>query len=115
MYPSVHLKSFDNFSSDGLDQDNSNAINVTYASKYCLFNLVCQANQHADSNECKYILRLVSVVFTKCSLCVNNHRKEMRKSLITLGCLLQGAKEGHLFNEQNFHLRAAKPDAGQPF
>uniref|UniRef100_A0A8C2EPI7 VRK serine/threonine kinase 3 n=1 Tax=Cyprinus carpio TaxID=7962 RepID=A0A8C2EPI7_CYPCA len=41
---------------------------------------VCQANQHADSNECKYMLRL-------------------------------GAKEGLLFNEQNFHLRAAKPDA----
>lgn len=41
---------------------------------------VCQANQHAESDECKYMLRL-------------------------------GAKEGHLFNEQNFHLRAAKPDA----
>ncbi|XP_067298659.1 inactive serine/threonine-protein kinase VRK3 isoform X2 [Pseudorasbora parva] len=47
-------------------------LDLTYA--------VCQANQHADSNECKYMLRL-------------------------------GAKEGHLFNEQNFHLRAAKPDA----
>ncbi|TRY89512.1 hypothetical protein DNTS_016077 [Danionella cerebrum] len=40
----------------------------------------CQAKQLADSDECKYMLRL-------------------------------GAKEGHLFNEQNFHLRAAKPDA----
>uniref|UniRef100_A0A672P0X6 Inactive serine/threonine-protein kinase VRK3-like n=1 Tax=Sinocyclocheilus grahami TaxID=75366 RepID=A0A672P0X6_SINGR len=47
-------------------------LDLTYA--------VCQANQHADSNECKYMLRL-------------------------------GAKEGQLFNEQNFHLRAAKPDA----
>lgn len=47
-------------------------LDLTYA--------VCQANQHADSNECKYMLRL-------------------------------GAKEGHMFNEQNFHLRAAKPDA----
>ncbi|XP_056317474.1 inactive serine/threonine-protein kinase VRK3 [Danio aesculapii] len=47
-------------------------LDVTYA--------VCQANQHAESDECKYMLRL-------------------------------GAKEGHLFNEQNFHLRAAKPDA----
>lgn len=47
-------------------------LDLTYA--------VCQANQHADSNDCKYMLRL-------------------------------GAKEGHLFNEQNFHLRAAKPDA----
>ncbi|KAK7176558.1 hypothetical protein R3I93_000704 [Phoxinus phoxinus] len=47
-------------------------LDLTYA--------VCQANQHADSKECKYMLRL-------------------------------GAKEGHLFNEQNFHLRAAKPDA----
>lgn len=47
-------------------------LDLTYA--------VCQANQHADSNECKHVLRL-------------------------------GAKEGHLFNEQNFHLRAAKPDA----
>ncbi|XP_059366275.1 inactive serine/threonine-protein kinase VRK3-like [Carassius carassius] len=47
-------------------------LDLTYA--------VCQANQHTDSNECKYILRL-------------------------------GAKEGLLFNEQNFHLRAAKPDA----
>ncbi|XP_067255678.1 inactive serine/threonine-protein kinase VRK3 isoform X2 [Chanodichthys erythropterus] len=47
-------------------------LDLTYA--------VCQANQHADPNECQYMLRL-------------------------------GAKEGHLFNEQNFHLRAAKPDA----
>uniref|UniRef100_A0A672MST3 Inactive serine/threonine-protein kinase VRK3-like n=1 Tax=Sinocyclocheilus grahami TaxID=75366 RepID=A0A672MST3_SINGR len=47
-------------------------LDLTYA--------VCQANQHADSNDCKYMLRL-------------------------------GAKEGHLFNEQNFHLRAAKTDA----
>uniref|UniRef100_A0A8C0YUB1 VRK serine/threonine kinase 3 n=1 Tax=Cyprinus carpio carpio TaxID=630221 RepID=A0A8C0YUB1_CYPCA len=47
-------------------------LDLTYA--------VCQANQHGDSNDCKYMLRL-------------------------------GAKEGYLFNEQNFHLRAAKPDA----
>lgn len=25
----------------------------------------------------------------------------------------QGAREGHMFNEQNFHQRAAKTDAGQ--